>query len=840
MNKLLTELLTLEQLQQLLIEVAESKIEFVEQPYLIRLSSILNSDSASLLDTLIGIKDYLKECKALGVHHPNLKFPPQVSESHPLLLAKAGLVINHAMGELSLNETDSEDKYGAIYRGEQRRKIKKSKMDPALTKKFNDTIYTHYTSKGQQDAVRVALTAKSDSTIFVNLPTGSGKTLVAHSCMLFSHPRQLSIVIVPTVGLAIEQGKRAKEVFQQADGNSVNEYSWHSGLLKSDKEQMRNNIDEGMQRVIFTSPESITTTLLPHMFRLADKGLLANIIIDEAHLIDSWGSNFRSEFQRFSALVTSLRKVTKKPFKTILMSATFTQDNIDSFTKLFAEPSTEPIIINSAYLRPEIETRYTKVTEEDHIEVVIKNINELPRPLIVYTTKVKDCESLYQKLRLLGYSRCGIFNGKTDNDDRKQVIDQWIGNELDIIVATSAFGVGMDKSDVRSILHTSVPDNLDRYYQEIGRSGRDGSASTSLVVFHESQFETAKSINQSKLIDIDKGYRRWMKMWETCTKISAFDINDGTLYKLDISQFHYGLNQKSDRNDDWNWLTLLLMQRSGLLRIYFEKPELKFSDDLTGAERRIQTDLYWNEYKSGIFIEILNDQHATKDLWSSVIFDRRNKEKKAQNKGYEAIRAVLSGEVSLCRSLEKYYKIKQRRPQYACPSCEFCKQQMKPPFLPTLGNNSFVHHYEFPAYQNASLDTYCDFDNLISIYYSDEEVKNNDLFWLELFKTMLERKFIAAIQCEPEIIEELCKLLPQNFPHFWIVQSVDDDTSLWPKLLISKRKEKYIPSIQTNQKTCYFVAEKEQRFEHDIQRRWWEVNNLSVSVNNFKNLVESV
>ena len=116
-----------------------------------------------------------------------------------------------------------------------------------------------------------------------------------------------------------------------------------------------------------------------------------------------------------------------------------------------------------------------------------------------------------------------------------------IDNELDIIIATSAFGVGMDKADVRSILHTSVPDNIDRYYQEIGRSGRDGKASTSTVIFHEQQFIVAESINQSKLINIDKGYKRWMKMWSGRCSVSSFGINDGTLYKLDISQFHYDL-----------------------------------------------------------------------------------------------------------------------------------------------------------------------------------------------------------------------------------------------------------------------------------------------------------
>jgi len=428
-----------------------------------RLNKVIHCDDSSLLDLLLSIKDYLYSSqKDLDNKHNNFPMPRRLSSEEEKLCIKA--MLNYQLGSnlLTLSNVETSKKLKEVYEQKQKRKVQKVEMDLALISRLSDDNYTHYSSAGQRMAVRVALTCPQDSTLFINLPTGCGKTLVAHAGMLFSRSKALTIVIVPTVGLAIEQSIRAKELLEKADDFSVPNYAWHGQLSDGEKSEIRENISNGVQQVIFTSPESVTGSLLPLLFRLAKQNSIANIIIDEAHLIDTWGSNFRSEFQRFGALVASLRQVSNSPFKTILMSATFTQSNIDSLTTLYCEPNSDPIIVNGNFLRPEVSSSYENVDEVSHIQAVVNRVIALPKPLILYTTLVKDSVDLISKLKAIGLNRIALFNGKTDIHSRKKIIEKWKNDDLDIIIATSAFGVGMDKSNVKSVIHACIPDNIDR------------------------------------------------------------------------------------------------------------------------------------------------------------------------------------------------------------------------------------------------------------------------------------------------------------------------------------------------------------------------------------------
>ena len=118
----------------------------------------------------------------------------------------------------------------AVWQGEKRRFLESPPLDTILPAVLNDPRYTHYTSVGQQQAVRTVLTSPQDKTLLVNLPTGAGKTFVIHAQMLTSPRRHLTLVIVPTVALAIEQALRAKEVMQRAGEDHGGSYVWHSGL----------------------------------------------------------------------------------------------------------------------------------------------------------------------------------------------------------------------------------------------------------------------------------------------------------------------------------------------------------------------------------------------------------------------------------------------------------------------------------------------------------------------------------------------------------------------------------------------------------------------------------
>lgn len=139
----------------------------------------------------------------------------------------------------------------------------------------------------------------------------------------------------------------------------------------------------------------------------------------------------------------------------------------------------------------------------------------LPRPLILYATKVKEVEEWGAQLRGLGFRRLAVVTGASSADHRGRVIEQWRDGHLDIVVATSAFGLGVDQSDVRAVVHACIPETIDRFYQEVGRGGRDGKASVSLMLYTKADYATADGLNRKVTISTDRGLQRWRRMFGT-------------------------------------------------------------------------------------------------------------------------------------------------------------------------------------------------------------------------------------------------------------------------------------------------------------------------------------
>lgn len=810
-------------------------VHYPENHFAQRLNKVIHADKTSLLDLLLSIKDYLYSSqKKLDNKHNNFPMPRSLTSKEELLCFKA--MLNYQIGSnlLTLSVPETSKKLSEVYEQKQKRKVKKVEMDLALVSRLSDENYTHYSSAGQRMAVRVALTCPQDSTLFINLPTGCGKTLVAHASMLFSKRKSLTIVIVPTIGLAIEQGKRAKQLLERADYSSVQNYAWHGQLSDGEKSEIRENINNGVQKVIFTSPESVTGSLLPLLFRLAKQNFIANIIIDEAHLIDTWGSNFRPEFQKFGALVASLRQVSGLPFKTILMSATFTQSNIDSLTTLYCEPEKKPIIVNGNFLRPEVSSAYQSVEESCHTQAVINRVIKLPKPLILYTTLVQDSIRFRDKLNEIGLNRIALFNGKTNIQSRKNIIERWQNDELDIIIATSAFGVGMDKSNVKSIIHACVPDNIDRYYQEIGRAGRDGKAATSKLIYHKKQIANAKKINSEIIISTELGFKKWKGMWDRKVDISSHSVFKGDLYQLDTSYYHDGLNKKSERNEDWNWLTLLLMQRAGLIRILYDIPQIEDDSELNDFEKNSKRKEYWKIFNNRVLVQIINEQFLSNSYWETNLQKHREKEIKTQENGFLTLSEnLISIDKPICKELVKYYTLNGLRPQRSCGGCMMCDG-----FLPSLGENVSVDNYKSTHLSPPSLSEYISFDNVFSIYYDKNHELKSELQWSKLVKTMLDNKYIYSVKADLSFLRKVQTKLPSGFSSFWISQDINDDTNLWPTLYIAlgNGSEVSIPVLEDQ--TTFFIAERHRKTKTSQYRLWWQDNNKSIPLANFKNVVE--
>jgi superfamily II DNA helicase RecQ len=397
--------------------------------------------------------------------------------------------------------------------GRRRRRDERVVGDPFLLRL--DPNISSYLTAGQRQAVRTVLSSPPDRTIVVNLPTGSGKTLAAIAPGLLNRQHGRTVVVVPTTTLALDHERRLAEQLREDPSRATSAY--HGGLSTEDKERLRSEFRSGDTPVLFTSPESLVGGLSWVLDDVAAKGELAYFVVDEAHIISEWGDEFRPEFQAMAGIRRHLRRRMlesgRAPFRTVLMTGTLTEPTLETILGIFGDDNTDPEVVSSVLVRPEPEywIASTADSADERDQRLLEAVASLPRPVLVYTTLVRDRQyrggSLSTQraealLKQAGYRRIARVDGDTSPARRRAVIAALRGDpatrtatECDIVVASSAFGLGVDISDVRSVIHACVPETIDRYYQDVGRAGRDGRASVSVMSPGPDDRDTARALN---------------------------------------------------------------------------------------------------------------------------------------------------------------------------------------------------------------------------------------------------------------------------------------------------------------------------------------------------------
>ncbi|MBH31963.1 MAG: hypothetical protein CMG71_08295 [Candidatus Marinimicrobia bacterium] len=519
------------------------------------------------------------------------------------------------------------------------------------------TGYNAYMCPGQKEAVLSALFMPEGSTLIVNLPTGAGKTLVAQAPILMNGLNKgLSIFVVPTTALAIDQARRMKELLERKKASSnIPPLAWHGELAKHEKETIKSNIRQGRQGIIFASPEAATGALLPSIYSAAKSGLLRYLIVDEAHLIAAWGDSFRPAFQTIAGLRRGLLECSTQGslFRTILMSATFSPESVNTLEKLFGPPD-KVQMVSAVHLRPEPRYWVAAATdEEEKRKWVIELLKHAPRPFILYVTKREDASKWSLILeRELGNERVTTFTGKTANLKREQIIQDWAGNKLDGIIATSAFGVGIDKSDVRTVIHATVPESLDRFYQEVGRGGRDGNASLSVTVYSPSDIQIADNMSAGKHFTKENAFSRWTAMFNRSRRE---DGRDNFRY-LDVRTTPPKLQQQTDFNESWNMRTLILMARAGLIEIASDPPttlERLAQEDDAAFQQRVEGD--GDEYYATIPIRTLDGGHLNQAHFNDCVGAEQSRNNEAAKKSLRLLLNALRGEKEMGKTIAHLY-----------------------------------------------------------------------------------------------------------------------------------------------------------------------------------------
>jgi ATP-dependent DNA helicase RecQ len=297
---------------------------------------------------------------------------------------------------------------------------------------------------------------------------------------------------------------------------------------------------------------------------------MSHLFVDEAHIVESWGRSFRPDFQRLPALLTRLRKA-NPTIRVVLLSATLPDPAraiLQDGWKLNGEwlevaartPRYEQDVVVGHY-----EWEAQRLPVLDHV------IDRAPRPLILYTTEIEVAGELHQRLIVeRGYERVALFTGDTTARERKQIVEGWAKDFFDIVVATSAFGMGIDKPDVRSVVHACLPEGPARWYQEIGRASRDGGQGLAACLFldgrSEGDVKTAYDLATSGWLTRNLAEQRWRAMMNAATNRQW--SGDRLLMSINLDAFREGLRPKAgDWNRGWNMTLLTLMQRTGVLRV---------------------------------------------------------------------------------------------------------------------------------------------------------------------------------------------------------------------------------------------------------------------------------
>jgi superfamily II DNA or RNA helicase len=420
----------------------------------------------------------------------------------------------------------------------------------------------HYTSAAQREAVRAVLCAAPGDTLVVALPTGAGKSLCAFLPALQPispeiAERGVSVIVVPTVALALDLARRMRERV----GHEI-------AYRPEDAEEaraIRERCSSGVQGPVIVSPESLIGGLLPSLHLAAERGWLRYFVVDEAHMVLAWGDEFRPAFAQLSAVANELAEIAAAEEQprpvTLLLSATLTDYDL-RWLRMFFAPSGRFTLVHAVRLRPEPEFwRAWAQSETEREGWILEALFHLPRPCVVYSTRRDDCDRWHRLVRAAGFRRVGFMTGDTGPEERRELLERWVGDALDVVVATSAFGLGVDKPDVRAILHAQLPESVNRFYQDVGRAGRDGRACLSLLVTTRDDWRAIAGIGRPRFISANYGRQRWLRMLDSAQRTQK---TPGVLL-LDLDAGRNLDMEANDYNRAWNLRTLQLLQRARAL-----------------------------------------------------------------------------------------------------------------------------------------------------------------------------------------------------------------------------------------------------------------------------------
>ena len=353
-----------------------------------------------------------------------------------------------------------------------------------MAEKLNltDTLKKYFgfdTFKGDQELIIRNLLDGNDT--FVLMPTGGGKSLCYQLPSLVMEG--VAIVISPLIALMKNQVDAMRH-YSEEDGVA---HFLNSSLNKSAIDQVKSDILSGKTKLLYVAPESLTKEDNVEFLKNVKISFYA---VDEAHCISEWGHDFRPEYRRIRPIINMIGQA-----PIIALTATATQKVREDIKKILGMPDAKEF--KSSFNRPNLYyevRRKTNDIDKDIIKFIKANSGKSG---IIYCLSRKKVEELAEILKANGIN-ASAYHAGMDSSARSAVQDDFIKENIDVIVATIAFGMGIDKPDVRFVIHYDMPKSLEGYYQETGRAGRDGGEGQCVAFYSNKDMQKLRKFMQGK------------------------------------------------------------------------------------------------------------------------------------------------------------------------------------------------------------------------------------------------------------------------------------------------------------------------------------------------------
>lgn len=362
-----------------------------------------------------------------------------------------------------------------------------------------------------QEAIIARFASGND--VVALLPTGGGKSLCYQLPALLKPG--CCLVISPLIALMTDQ-------VRQLEARGIPAACLHSGLHRQQINTILDRAGKGDYKLLYVSPER----LLAETFLDAIAGVALNgIAVDEAHCISQWGHDFRPAYLQIAVLRTIFPGV---PFLAVTASATpAVQDDIQEYLKLH-----KPVVFKKSISRPNL--IYRLQYSENKIGDMLEAFRTVRGSGILYCRSRKKCAEMAEVLRHNGFA-AGVYHAGLTKEERSFAQQKWMEQDNALICATTAFGMGIDKPDVRVVMHIDVPASPEEYYQEAGRAGRDGAEALSLVLYNIRDKERLEALPDLQYPEM--AYVR--KVYQAVGDFLNIPLESGkeTLYPFDIAAF---------------------------------------------------------------------------------------------------------------------------------------------------------------------------------------------------------------------------------------------------------------------------------------------------------------